>query len=151
MLDLPELSRVVGPDLDLGRLLAAASADRHRFVARTLTEWRTGANRFDQPGEGFFLAHEGGEIVGMCGLNIDPYANNPAVGRIRHLYVLPLTRRSGVGTLLVAECLDLAAGVFDRVRLRTFEPTAAAFYTTIGFQESAEEYATHEIALTDAS
>ena len=84
----------------------------------------------------------------MCGLNVDPYLDDPTVGRIRHLYVLPSFRRSGVGTEVVTACLDLATRNFARVRLRTFDPSAAAFYTAMGFVEVDEPQATHGMWLT---
>ncbi len=39
-----------------------------------------GVNRFDRSGEGFFFAEAGTVIVGMCGLNRDPYVNHSTVG-----------------------------------------------------------------------
>jgi hypothetical protein len=54
-------------------LASVASSEGHRFVKRTLEEWSDGSNRFDQPGEAFYIASDGGRVIGMCGLNIDPY------------------------------------------------------------------------------
>ena len=34
-----------------------------------------------------------GRLVGVCGLNVDPYLDDPSVGRVRHLYVLVAARR----------------------------------------------------------
>ena len=130
-------------------LRKAALAEGHSFVERALDEWESGANRFDRPGEAFYLAQVGDRVVGMCGLNIDPYLTDPRVGRIRHLYVLPGFRRNRIGRRLVEACLDQAAIRFDRVRLRTFNPQAAGFYSVVGFDEVSDESATHSIKLTD--
>ena len=54
-------------------------------------EWRTGTNRFDRPDEALFGAWAKGQLVGVCGLNIDPYRGDDRVGRVRHLYVLSAT------------------------------------------------------------
>ncbi len=140
---------VESPELRLGALLESAAAEHHTFVKRTSDEWQSGANRFDRDGEAFFLATVDGEPVGMCGLNVDPFTPDPAVGRIRHLYVAPGHRRQGVGSRLVASCLELAIGRFHRVRLRTFDPDAGAFYERMGFSRTTEADATHAKQVLD--
>jgi GNAT superfamily N-acetyltransferase len=100
-----------------------------------LDDWQSGRNRFAQPGEGLFVAQSGERIIGVCGLNVDPYANDPAVGRVRHLYVLSAFRRQGVGRRLVHEVIAAARGHFRSLRLRTDSPDAARFYSALGFRE----------------
>src|SRR5262249_51280807 len=56
-----------------------------RLVRRLTEEWASGVNRFDRPGEILFGAFIDGRLVGVCGLNVDPYAGNERVGRVRHL------------------------------------------------------------------
>lgn len=134
---------------DLGNLVELASGEGHSFLLRTRVEWLDGTNRFDRPGEGFFLAFaDRGTVVGMGGLNIDPFLSDPTVGRLRHLFVAPEHRRLGVGRRLVDACLGLAAERFVRVRLRTFDPQASSFYRSVGFHSVDEETATHTIALS---
>src|SRR5262249_55224381 len=67
-----------------------------RFVGRLADEWAAGSNRFGQPGEALFAARVAGVLVGVCGLNADPYAANPRVGRVRRLYVHSAHRRQGI-------------------------------------------------------
>jgi GNAT superfamily N-acetyltransferase len=130
-------------------LAASASVEGYGFVDRTLMEWKAGDNRFDRPGEVFYLATTGGHVVGMCGLNIDPYPDSEGeVGRLRHLYVAPEHRRTGIGRSLVDACLAVGLQRFGRVRLRTFDQNAADFYTAIGFVRVEEPQATHSISLT---
>lgn len=69
-------------------------------VQRLITNWASGANRFDCPGEAFFMAWRENCMVGICGLNVDPYANSPHIGRVRHLYVTLAHRRQGIGRAL---------------------------------------------------
>ena len=132
-------------------LAAAASAEGHRFVERTLTEWAAGENLFDRTGEGLFLASSDGEVIGMAGVNVDPYVTDPSVGRLRHLSALPTHRRRGVASALVDRCLDLARGSFTVLRLRTYDPKAAAFYAALGFGVTAESDATHAMPLVDTA
>jgi ribosomal protein S18 acetylase RimI-like enzyme len=104
------------------------------LVGRLVDEWGRGANRFDRPGEALFAARVGGQLVGVCGLNVDPYAGEGSVGRVRHLYVLSAYRRLGVGQRLVAEVIEAARGRFARLHLRTANPAAARLYERLGFR-----------------
>jgi GNAT superfamily N-acetyltransferase len=129
------------PELD--HLRRAARSEGLGIVERTYVEWVDGTNRFDGHGEVFVVAKSSGQIVGMCGLNVDPFVADPSVGRLRHLYVAPEHRRRGIGRRLVGACLELARDRFTRVRLRTFDPDAARFYASLGFTPLAEDSATH--------
>jgi GNAT superfamily N-acetyltransferase len=73
-------------------------------------------------------------VVGVCGLTIDPYAADPAVGRVRRLYVLRAFRGRGVGRGLVEAVVRAAGERFRTLRLRTESPEAAVFYERLGFQ-----------------
>jgi GNAT superfamily N-acetyltransferase len=105
-----------------------------RFVRRLAEEWASGRNRFDRPGETMFGALMDGRLVGACGLNIDPYADDPRVGRVRHLYVLRAHRRLGIGRQLVGAVVAAAHGPFATLRLSTANPAAARLYESLGFR-----------------
>lgn len=124
-------------------LRAEAARQGFRFVERLVAEWESGANRFDRPGEGFFGAFSGKRLVGVGGLNHDPYANADAIGRVRHVYVLASDRRLGIGTALVDHILAKARSNFSVVRLRTDTPEAALFYLRLGFTPIKDEAASH--------
>ena len=84
--------------LPIDRLVALATeaeATGFRGLSRLFSEWQAGGNRFDQPGEALFIATDNGGVVGVCGLNREPYLDDPTVGRIRHLYVAVAHRRKG--------------------------------------------------------
>ena len=119
---------------DLGELESLSATEGHVFVERTRDEWLAGVNRFDRPGECFFLAKAAGRTVGMCGVNSDPFVDDPAVGRLRHLYVHPRHRRIGMAEALVNRCLAISSGHFRRIRLRTTNPAADQLYRSLGFQ-----------------
>jgi GNAT superfamily N-acetyltransferase len=131
----------------VGELLIDSEAAGSRIVRRLVDDWTAGANRFDRPGEALFGASMAGRLVGVCGLNVDPYAADPRVGRVRHLYVLTACRRYGVGRQLVARIIEVAAGRFDSLRLRTNNPAAARLYNAAGFAVSAEGECTHVMNL----
>lgn len=129
------IERLNCPPADcLGALIAESEAHGLRFVRRLADEWTSGATRFDRPGETLLVAAVDGRTVGVCGLNIDPYAARPDIGRVRHLYVLLESRRLGVGRQLVTAVVEAARGRFERLRLRTENPAAARFYEQLGFR-----------------
>lgn len=134
----------------LGALVVESEQAGLTFVRRLVDEWVSGTNRFDRPGEALFGLWVDGRLIGVCGLNIDPYTNAARVGRVRHLYVLSAFRRLGAGRRLVIEVIQAGRGVFDVLRLSTSNPAAARLYKTLGFrpiEESAKD-ATHEVSLT---
>jgi GNAT superfamily N-acetyltransferase len=129
-------------------LLEEARQAGFRALDRLVEDWASGANRFDGPGEVLFAALDGGRVVGVCGLNIDPYAPGGRVGRVRRLYVLAGYRRRGIGRQLVGRAVDRARGIFERLRLRTDSEGAARFYEALGFRRSDDPDCTHTLDLT---
>lgn len=45
-----------------------------------------------------------------------PYVDNPALGRVCHVYVSKKYRRKGIATLLLKEIMKVAEGNFKEVR-----------------------------------
>jgi GNAT superfamily N-acetyltransferase len=133
----------------VGELVAESERFGLRLVRRLTEEWTTGANRFNRPGEILFGASMAGRLVGVCGLNVDPYSGDERVGRVRHLYVLAAFRRRGVGRQLVERVMQAAHGRFDEVRLRTNDQAAARLYEALGFRRDVgqRDY-THVVRLT---
>lgn len=118
------------------------------FVRRLAEEWAGGRNRFDGAGEALFAALASGRVIGVCGLNVDPYTAAPRVGRVRHLYVLAAHRRRGAGAQLVRTVIAAARGPFDTLRLSARNPVAARLYESIGFEPLAGAAdCTHVLAL----
>jgi GNAT superfamily N-acetyltransferase len=135
----PSISPLSSLPDDISNLLEASLAEGHNLVSRLVDDWSDGSNRFDQPGEVALEARLGARLVGIGGLNRDPYLADPEAGRIRHLYVSPDMRRIGVGRHLVLTLVDEARATFRRVRLRTTRPGSAAFYEALGFEVVSDE------------
>lgn len=134
---------------DISALLQVSREEGHALVERLVDEWADGSNRFDRPGESAFEARLGSRLVGVGGLNQDPYIDDPRVGRIRHLYVSPDVRGTGVGRALVQALVDHARGRFIRVRLRTTRTGVSEFYLGLGFEETPDERdSTHHLWLS---
>jgi GNAT superfamily N-acetyltransferase len=133
---------------DIAGLATLADAEGYPFVTGFITDWKDGSNRFDRPGECAFVGLVDGEVVGVCGLNIDPYTHDSTIGRVRHLYVATSHRRTGIASKLVGQIVGRAHGSFTLLRLRTRNPEAAAFYEARGFERvDGDEYCTHAMRL----
>ena len=135
------------PTAALAALIAESETLGLGFLRRLADEWESGRNRFDAPGEVLLIATIDGVAVGVCGLNVDPYAGRPGDGRVRHLYVLRSHRRLGIGRQLLEAVLDAARGRFDRLHLRTGNPAAARLYERLGFHPVAGGDDSHVLEL----
>lgn len=121
------------------RLVEQASAEGFRALARMQEEWRSDANRFEEPGEcllgAFAGASDEARLIGICGLNRDPFEPEDArIGRVRRLYVDRNQRRAGTGTALMRAIHEAASESFAVLQLRTFDAAADAFYVALGFE-----------------
>jgi GNAT superfamily N-acetyltransferase len=135
------------PD-DLEQFISASVRENFRFLERLRRDWESGDNRFANLGEALFVAQVGGRLVGVCGLNRDPYSPDAGVGRLRRLYVLPQFRRQGVARCLVSRAMSVAREHYASVRLRTDNVDASRFYEALGFEQTfSTAEATHEFAM----
>lgn len=135
--------------IEADELVTNALVENFRALLRLRDGWRDGSNRFVEQGEALFAARLGSDLVGLCGLNRDPFTTAEGVGRLRHLYVSPAYRRRGVGRALVTDILAHAKAHFRTVRLRTDRTDANTFYLALGFNGTpGSPDATHEIDLT---
>jgi GNAT superfamily N-acetyltransferase len=103
----------------LASLNDEAVRDGFLFVERLMKDWLSGLNRFSQPGERLVGATRDGKLLGVCGLNRDPYVIESRIGRLRHLYVKRSERNQGLGSALVEYLLRDEGAAFAMVRLRT--------------------------------
>src|SRR5579862_3597009 len=124
------LSDLVAPGYD--RLLTSSKEEGFRFVERLRSEFESGANRFDRPGEGLWGAFAGDVLIGIAGLNMS--AESSEEGRVRRVYVLPEWRRWGVGNRLMNKVIAYARPWAKRLVLLTDHEDAARFYEGLGFE-----------------
>jgi GNAT superfamily N-acetyltransferase len=130
-------------------MLAESEAGGYQFLRRVAHEWESGVNRFSRPGEALLVAELKGQWVGICGLSIDPYLDDPRVARVRNVYVVTDCRRTGIGRRLVLEAVTRARGRFDKLRLRGDEAHAARLYESLGFRrQNGIPNCTHVMDLT---
>lgn len=130
---------------DFERLREESQALGFNMLNRLAAYWLDGSNRFSAPGEALYGAFLGEALVGVCGLNRDPFDAYPRAGRVRHLYVSHAVRGVGVGELLLAEITRHARGFYDYLNAHVPQ-TAWRFYHKTGFTPvEAEPRITHRL------
>ena len=119
---------------EFDRLMLDAESEGHDFLTKIKREWASYENRFDRPHEALFeVRDDQGHLIGIGGLNVDPYVDDPHLGRVRHVFVRPQARGSGVGRALVQKIIEHATGHFKLLRLRTHNPQAVDLYRKLQF------------------
>jgi GNAT superfamily N-acetyltransferase len=132
---------------DIAELLEESKDEGFRHIERLLNEFESGVNRFDKPGEALYVAVVANRIVGIGGLNTDPYSNDTA-GRLRRLYVLKECRGQGIGKEITETILGKAKDYYKTIVLKTDNPKASKFYVRLGFSKIADnDKVTHRIDL----
>ncbi len=100
------------------------SLEQHfNMLRRTAENWQSGKNRFNAPGETLLGAFVNHQLVGVCGINSDPFSPQPRAGRIRHLYISERYRRRGIGQQLLVSVITHSSARFDF--LNTHAPAQA--------------------------
>jgi ribosomal protein S18 acetylase RimI-like enzyme len=136
---------------DLAPLIEESEAEGFHFLTKLREQWLSGQNRFDREGEALFVAELDGQVVGVCGLNRDPYDTASHSGRVRRLYVAKRHRRTGVGRSLISRVIEAATGHFSALTVRADNPIADSFYQAMGFERVAEKHSTHRMKLKEVS
>lgn len=127
-------------------LIEASLTEGFNFLARLMEKWESGENRFEKPNERLYQIEVEGEIIGIGGINNDPYCNNNKHGRIRHLYIHPNHRGKGLGKKIVQTIIVDFRGSYEKFTLRTKREKASKFYEAIGFMRVYDsETNTHEM------
>lgn len=119
---------------DMAEVLDRAGRESFGALDRLVSEFESGANTFSAPSEALFEARDAGRLVGVAGLNVDPFDASGSSGRLRRLYVLPQCRRLGVGRAIVEAVERSAQSRFRVLRLFTDSPDADRFYVALGYE-----------------
>jgi GNAT superfamily N-acetyltransferase len=120
---------------DITDLVNESLSEGHRHISRLLEDYKSGRNRFSEEGEVLFAAYLKDQIIGICGLNKDPYLNDNSIGRVRRLYVLKSFRQHGIGRRLMDTVIQVAKRHYTVIVLNTDNPVADKFYRSLGFSD----------------
>lgn len=133
-------------------LIETSLSEGFNFLLRLIDEWENGKNRFNKPNERLYQIEVGGEIVGIGGINNDPYSSSNKDGRIRHLYIHPNHRGKGFGKKIVRTIIADFGSNYEKFTLRTTTEAAAKFYEALGFRRVTDSKTnTHEMLATKST
>jgi GNAT superfamily N-acetyltransferase len=135
---------------DLNKLIKESKEEGFRFVERLANDYNNGSNTFNEMGEALFgVFNKKGEMIAIGGLNIDPFSNQPYIGRLRRFYVSKEYRRNGIGSLLLKKIINEAEKYFKILVLHTDTKPAEDFYASFGFsKENLYANSTHYMELS---
>lgn len=124
-------------------LAAQASSEGFGSVSRLVVEYASGTNRFNREGECLLGAYDSGKIVGIGGVNVEPYEPESGAGRLRRFYVIKSFRRCGVGAALLRDLEMRSKPWFPVLQLFTPSADAGAFYEAMGFERCDRHKVSH--------
>jgi GNAT superfamily N-acetyltransferase len=142
-MEMISIRKIVLPVPGLERLQSEARDEGYDFIETLVDEWASARNRFDAPGEALYGHLDQGLLVALGGLNCDPFAGRPDLGRIRRVYVRSAWRNQGIGRALMTALIEQAGTHFRSVRLRAENAGAARLYESMGFAPIVSPDATH--------
>lgn len=129
-------------------LIKASVVEGYDFVQKLCDEYQSGKNRFDEDGAILLGGYLDDRLVTIGGVHPDPYLKSASIGRIRHLYVLPVYRRRNLGRTLTLALIQHARSHFEILTLRTLTEHGDKFYKSLGFTDKVRfENATHWLSL----
>ena len=123
---------------ELPNLAAKAESEGFRFLVLLVKEFRDGTNRFAEQGEALFEVRDRETLIGIGGLNVNPYDKSGTTGRVRRLYIHPDYRGKGIGKLLMRTIEQRASQTFTELHLRTDTHDGARFYEALGYRNTPE-------------
>ncbi|HEY0650597.1 GNAT family N-acetyltransferase [Phenylobacterium sp.] len=121
-------------------LRAEADAEGHRHMSRLAQDMAATPEMFTA----LLAAFEGGELVGVGGLTVEPQASSGEAYRMRRLYVAQRARRSGVARAIANALLSEALNLTRLVTVHAGNPGAERFWEALGFDAVAGRPWTHE-------
>ena len=132
---------------ELEPLLKESLFEGYSFIQKLWDGYQAGTNRFSSPGAALLGVYLDGHLIGIGGVQADPYLKRPEIGRLRHVYILRDYRRQGIGKRLVEALIRMASERFDLLTLRTLTAEAGAFYRALGFETAIVPEASHVMRL----
>lgn len=115
------------------KLNAAARAEGYDFLDRLAKNWRDGAYLGDTDASVFGVFAEG-DLIAIGAQTADEYDPAPDHRRLRHFYVHPDARRTGVGRTLAGALILEAFQHAPHLHLRATQDLSRAFWDAMGFE-----------------
>ncbi|MFK4469068.1 GNAT superfamily N-acetyltransferase [Bacillus sp. RC252] len=122
---------------EINHLIQESTKEGFNFLIKLINEYESKRNTFSKTGECLYGIFRGNTLIGIGGLNQDPYTKDNKIGRLRRFYIAKDYRRKGLGKLLLGRILGDAKIYFTIVVLHTDTEQGDQFYTSNGFVKGA--------------
>lgn len=132
-------------------LVELSKDEGFNFLSRLVNEWENGKNRFEGEHEKLYKVELNGKIIGIGGINKNPYSEDEKEGRIRRFYIHPNYRKRKIGTRLIRKIIEDYKLKYQKLTLRTDNEIASKFYESIGFKKVESKNSTHAISFETLS
>lgn len=86
-------------------LVQESKEEGFNFLIKLKSEYENKINIFNKTGECLYGIFQREKLIGIGGLNKDPYTENNKIGRLRRFYISKDYRRKGLGNLLLNRLL----------------------------------------------
>lgn len=122
---------------EIDHLVKESKEEGFNFLLKLINEYESKINTFSKTGECLYGIFRGDTLIGIGGLNQDPYTKDNKIGRLRRFYILKDYRRKGLGRILLERIISDAKIYFNIVVLCTDTEQGDRFYTSNGFVKGA--------------
>ncbi len=122
---------------EINHLVKESKEEGFNFLLKLINEYESKRNTFRKTGECLYGIFRKEKLIGIGGLNQDPYTKDNKIGRLRRFYILKDYRRKGLGRILLERIISDAKIYFNIVVLRTDTEQGDRFYTSNGFVKGA--------------
>ncbi len=123
----------------MNHLVEESKEEGFNFLLKLINEYESEKNTFSKTGECLYGIFQEDKLIGIGGLNQNPYTKDNKIGRLRRFYILKDYRRIGLGKLLLKQLLRHAEKYFHVVVLHTDTKQGDEFYCANGFLKG-EDY-----------
>lgn len=120
-------------EYEFSHLVQDSEEEGFNFLIRLINGYKNKVNVFNKTGECLYGIFQGDMLIGVGGLNEDPYTKDNKIGRLRRFYISRDYRRLGLGNLLLNQLLCHAEKYFEVIVLHTDTKQGDVFYTANGF------------------
>ncbi|MBW3494366.1 MULTISPECIES: GNAT family N-acetyltransferase [Bacillus] len=118
---------------EVNHLVQESKEEGFNFLIKLINEYESKRNTFSKTGECLYGIFRGDTLIGIGGLNQDPYTKDNKIGRLRRFYISKDYRRIGLGKLLLKQLLRHAEKYFHVVVLHSDTKQGDEFYSANGF------------------
>ncbi|MGW6191818.1 GNAT family N-acetyltransferase [Bacillus cereus] len=121
---------------EINHLVKGSKEEGFNFLIKLINEYESKRNTFSKTGECLYGIFQEETLIGIGGLNQDPFTKDNKIGRLRRFYIAKDYRRIGLGKLLLKQLLRHAKKYFHIVVLHTDTKRGDEFYSANGFVKS---------------